>query len=84
MMISTDNVLDEGCLTTSSSEKMDESNAFGSTEDLFRFNKTGYLIHRQIDLRDITGDHRFDRTEPCQEHLHLALRLCFGLIENDK
>ena len=57
MVVSTNNVLNERMPDYVKLGKMYEPNAIGSTEDLFRFDETGCLPRRQINLRDVTGDH---------------------------
>src|SRR5436309_89712 len=52
--------------------EVDERDALDRADDLHRFDEPGRAADRQIDLRDVAGDHRLRaETETCQEHLHL-------------
>ncbi len=62
-----------------------ESDPRHPVKHLHGVHQPGVDIARQIDLGDITGDHRpAAETEPGQEHFHLLGGGVLRLIQNDK
>ena len=64
--------------------KVDEGGAFHILQRLDRFSEAGSRADRQIDLRQIAGDHHAGIfTEAGEEHFHLHRRRVLRLVEND-
>src|SRR5690242_11511694 len=61
----------------------DEFDAFDVLQDVRHDDQTGLLVARQVDLRDVPGDHHLrPEPEPRQEHLHLLRRRVLRLVED--
>src|SRR5688572_12235257 len=53
----------------------DERDSFDVADDVHRLDQPGLAAGRQIDLRDVAGDHRLrPEAEAREEHLHLLRR----------
>ena len=62
-----------------------EFNAFDTGKHFLRVGKAGYLVRRQIGLRDVACYHRFGiKAEACQEHLHLFDRRVLRFVQHDE
>src|ERR1700740_3430951 len=60
-----------------------EGESFDRLEDLDRLNQSTAARVRQIDLRDVAGDHCFRiETQPGDEHLHLFRRGVLRLVHD--
>ena len=55
-LIGGDDALDERMTDDVALGKFDEGDAFDGTQRLLRFDKAGFLVRRQIDLRDVASD----------------------------
>ena len=56
-----------------------------SGQDFFGLEQAGLILHRQIHLGGVTGDHRPGiETDPGEKHFHLFPGGVLGLIEDDK
>ena len=66
-----------GWRTTSASVKWQKRDAADAREQLARLEQARALPARQVDLRDVAGDHRLGvEAEAGEEHLHLLARWC--------
>ena len=65
--------------------EMNKRDSFHAGNDVSRLDQSRHLSDRQIDLRDVSGDHGFAViSDSGQKHLHLFRRRVLRLVQNDK
>src|SRR5262245_30891008 len=84
-LVGGDDLLHEAVAHDVALAELDEANAADVAQDLARLDQAGGLPERQVDLRDVAGDHRLRAvTEARQEHLHLLAGGVLRLVEDDE
>ena len=65
--------------------EMDEADSVNTTQDFEHLNQATLLSGRQVDLRNVAGDHHFRiETDTSQNHLHLLGRRVLRLVYDDE
>src|SRR5262249_52083336 len=84
-LVSRDDLLHEAMAHHVALGELDEPDALDAAQDLARLDQTRSLACRQIDLRDVAGDHGLrTEAEARQEHLHLLAGRILRLVEDDE
>src|SRR6476661_8094205 len=83
--ISVDDVSDQPVTDHIGAGQLREVHVFHTVEDVLDDPQPGHLTDRQVDLRNVPGDHDLGtETQPGEEHLHLLRSGVLRLVEDDE
>ena len=85
LLVGGNNALDQRVTNDIATRKLDNSNAFSVPQSTVRFEETGLLVCREVDLRFVPSNDCFGiDTQAGQKHEHLLRRGILRFIKDDE